>query len=54
MTETFNTWTEYDDWLKQHYEEYAITKVEEIDKKIVVEFMTKADWEKQERAAGRM
>ena len=54
MTETFNNWTEYDAWLIQHYEEFAMTKVDEIDGKVVVEYMTKADWEQQERAAGRM
>ena len=54
MTETFDTWTAYDAWLIQNYEQYAMTKVDEIDGKIVVEYMPKADWEKQEREAGRM
>ena len=54
MTESFNTWTEYDNWLTKHYEEYAITSVNEIDGKIIAEFMSKEDWEKQERAAGRI
>ena len=54
MTETFNTWTEYDAWLIQHYDEFAMTKLDEIDGKVVVEFMPKAEWEKQEKEAGRM
>ena len=54
MTQTFNSWTEYDDWLKQNCEAYAITKLNEIDGKIVAEFMEKSEWEKQERAAGRI
>ncbi|WP_294429547.1 hypothetical protein [uncultured Treponema sp.] len=54
MTETFNTWTEYDEWLIQNYEAYAMTSLNEIDGKVVVEYMDKAEWEKQEREAGRL
>lgn len=54
MTESFNTWTEYDNWLTQNYDKYAMIKLDEIDGKVVVEYIDKAEWEKQERAAGRM
>ena len=54
MTESFNNWTEYDNWLIQNYDKYAIIKLDEIDGKVVAEFIDKAEWEKQEKAAGRM
>ncbi len=54
MTETFNNWTDYDAWLIQHYEEFAMTKVNEIDGKVVVEYMPKAEWEKLQREKGNM
>lgn len=54
MTETFNNWTDYDAWLIQHYEEFAMTKVNEIDGKVVVEYMPKSEWEKLQREKGNM
>lgn len=49
MTQTFENWTAYDDWLIQNYDAYSIYKVEEKDGKIFVEYMEKAEWEKQQR-----
>ena len=54
MTESFDTWTAYDNWLIQNYEKYAMTSLNEINGKVVVEYMPKADWEKQEKEAGRL
>ena len=54
MTETFNNWTEYDAWLIQNYEQYAMTNLNEIDGKVVVEYVTKEEWEKDQKAKGNM
>ncbi len=54
MTETFENWTDYDNWLTQNYEAYAIINLNESDGKIVAEYMDKAEWEKQEKEAGRL
>ena len=47
MTETFNNWTEYDAWLIQNYEQYAMTNLNEIDGKVVVEYVTKEELDKR-------
>ena len=49
MKMEFNSWTDYDDWLIQNYNDFAITSVNEVDGKIVVEYMTKADWDAQQK-----
>lgn len=49
MTETFDSWTAYDDWLIQNYDKYAITSLNEKDGKIVAEFMDKSDWEQSQK-----
>ena len=54
MTESFNTWTEYDNWLIQNYEKYAMISLDEKDGKVVVDFIEKAEWEKEQRAKGNM
>ena len=54
MTESFDTWTAYDNWLIQNYEKYAMTSLNEIDGKVVVEYVEKADWENQQREKGNM
>lgn len=41
----FSNWTEYDDWLMQNYDDFAITSVEENNGKIEIKYMKKADWE---------
>ena len=54
MTESFNNWTEYDAWLIQNYEQFAMTSLNEIDGKVVVEYMTKEDWEQDQKAKGNL
>ena len=54
MTETFDNWTDYDAWLVQNYEQYAMTSLNEIDGKVVVEYLEKAEWEKQQKDKGNM
>ena len=49
MTQTFENWTEYDDWLIQNYDAYSIYKVDEKDGKIFVEYMEKEEWEKLQK-----
>ncbi|MBR0487109.1 MAG: hypothetical protein IJJ70_05315 [Treponema sp.] len=49
MKMEFNSWTDYDDWLIQNYNDFAITSVNEVDGKIVVEYMNKADWDVQQK-----
>ena len=41
----FSNWTEYDDWLMQNYDDFAITSVEENNGKIEIKYMKKTDWE---------
>ena len=50
MTQTFESWTEYDNWLIQNYEPYAFTSVNEVEGKIVVEYIEKAEWEARQKA----
>ena len=35
----FSNWTEYDDWLMQNYDDFAVTSVEENNGKIEIKFM---------------
>lgn len=53
MKMEFNSWTDYDDWLIQNYNDFAITSVNEVDGKIVVEYMNKADWDVQQKGKER-
>lgn len=45
MTMTFDTWTDYDTWLVQNYDNNSIYKVEEVDGKINIEYCAKADFQ---------
>ena len=49
MKMEFNSWTDYDDWLIKNYNDFAVTSVNEVDGKIVVEYMNKADWDVQQK-----
>lgn len=49
MTESFDNWTDYDNWLIKHYEEFAMISLNEKDGKVVVEYIDKAEWDKQQR-----
>ncbi len=42
----FNSWTEYDNWLIENYQNHGIFSVNEVDGKIKVEMCAKADWPK--------
>ena len=53
MKMEFNSWTDYDDWLIQNYNDFAITSVNEVDGKIVVGYMNKADWDAQQKGKER-
>ncbi len=41
MEQIFENWTAYDDWLIENYNNFDITKVEEIEKKIKIEYSEK-------------
>ena len=45
MTQSFDSWTDYDNWLVQNYDNYAIYKVEESNGKIQIEYCNKADFQ---------
>ncbi len=45
MTQQFENWTEYDTWLIQNYNDFAVTSVNETDGKVTIEYMSKSDWE---------
>ena len=44
MEQTFETWTDYDNWLVQNYDQFAIYKVEEQGGKIHITYCPKADF----------
>lgn len=41
MTQEFESWTAYDDWLVQNYNNYDILELNEIDGKIVARYEDK-------------
>lgn len=43
MTQTFDDWTSYDDWLIENYSLYNIHKVNEVDGKIEIEYCNKGE-----------
>lgn len=49
MTETFNSWTDYDNWLIQNYDKYAITSLNENQGKVIAEYQEKSEWEKTQK-----
>ena len=52
MTQSFDNWTTYDDWLIQNYDKYAVTNLNEQDGKIVAEYMEKAAWDELQKSKG--
>ena len=44
MTQSFDSWTDYDNWLVQNYDTFSIYKVEESAGKINIEYCEKADF----------
>ncbi len=49
MTQSFSSWTEYDNWLVQNYEQYAIVCVNEENGKVNAEYIEKGEWEKMQK-----
>lgn len=41
--EEFENWTTYDAWLVKNYSEYSITSVNEVNGKIICEYIDKSD-----------
>ncbi len=49
ITKEFPNWTEYDDWLIQNYNDFAVVNLNEADGKIKVEYMKKEDWNQSQK-----
>ena len=43
QNEEFENWTTYDAWLVKNYSEYSITSVNEVNGKIICEYIDKSD-----------
>ena len=52
ITETFNNWTDYNVWLTQHYDTHSVIKLNESGGKVVAEYVTADEWEKEQKRAG--
>ncbi len=46
MSNSFSSWTEYDNWLVQNYDKYSICKIDESDGKITAEYCEKSEFPK--------
>ena len=44
MEQTFENWTEYDNWLIQNYDQFSIYKIAEEAGKVHIEYCAKADF----------
>ncbi len=44
MEQTFESWTEYDNWLVQNYDQFSIYKIDESNGKINIQYCTKSDF----------
>jgi len=44
MTQSFESWTDYDNWLVQNYEKYSVYKLEEVEGKVLAEYCEKKDF----------
>ena len=44
MEQTFESWTDYDNWLVQNYDQFAIYKIEEQGGKVQILYCPKADF----------
>jgi hypothetical protein len=44
MNQNFDSWTDYDNWLIENYDQFSIYKVEEKDGKVNIEYCAKADF----------
>ena len=52
ITETFDNWTDYNVWLTQHYDTHSVIKLNESGGKVVAEYVTADEWEKEQKRAG--
>ena len=44
MEETFESWTDYDNWLVQNYDQFSIYKIDQDQGKIHIQYCSKADF----------
>ena len=44
MEQTFENWTEYDNWLIQNYDSFSVYKITESDGKIIIEYCEKSEF----------
>lgn len=49
MTQTFPSWTEYDTWLIQNYDKYAVISIQEDKGVILIEYIEKAEWDASQK-----
>lgn len=49
MTQTFDNWTEYDNWLIVNYDKYAIYNIIDSEGRITAEYMDKDEWLRLEK-----
>lgn len=49
MQKSFDSWTDYDSWLVENYDVFAVTSLNEVDGTVVAEYVDKAEWEKTHR-----
>lgn len=52
ITETFDNWTDYNVWLTQHYDTHSVIKLNESGGKVIAEYVTADEWEKEQKRAG--
>lgn len=45
MKQTFDSWTDYDNWLIQNYDKYAVVSLDEESGKVSAEYIEKSEWE---------
>ena len=44
MEQTFESWTEYDNWLVQNYDQFSIYKIDESNGQINIKYCAKSDF----------
>ena len=44
MEQTFESWTDYDNWLVQNYDQFAVYKIEEQGSQIHITYCPKSDF----------
>lgn len=46
MTKVFNSWSEYDDWLKVNVMNISVSKITEIEERLLITYEDKNDSDK--------